>query len=69
MAAIGLLLGIPLSIGAGKLIAAQLYGVKGWDPLALGVAIVSLSICAFLAAIIPAWRAAAIDPMKALRME
>ena len=69
MAAIGLLLGIPLSIGAGKLIAAQLYGVKGWDPLALGVATASLAFCAFLAAIIPAWRAAAIDPMKALRME
>ena len=37
---IGLLLGIPLSIGAGRLISSQLYNVTGWDPIALAVAIV-----------------------------
>ena len=35
---IGLLLGLPLAVGAGRLISAQLYGVSSWDPLALGVA-------------------------------
>ena len=69
MVGIGLVLGIPLAIGAGRLISAQLYGVKGWDPMALSVAITSLAVCAFVAAIIPALRAAAIDPMKALRTE
>jgi ABC-type antimicrobial peptide transport system permease subunit len=66
---LGLLLGIPLAIGAGRLIAAQLYGVASWDPLALAAATISLAACAFVAAIIPAARAAAIDPMKALRTE
>ena len=67
--AIGLVLGLPLAVGAGRLLAAQLYGVKFWDPLALGVAAMSLSVCAFVAAIIPAARAASISPMSALRTE
>jgi ABC-type antimicrobial peptide transport system permease subunit len=66
---IGLLLGLPLAIGAGRLLSAQLYGVRYWDPLALGVAAGSLAICAFVAAIIPAARAASISPMNALRAE
>lgn len=67
--AIGLLVGIPLAIGAGKLMAAQLWGVKAYDPMALGVAAVALAVCAFVAAMIPALRAAAISPMTALRAE
>ena len=66
---VGLLLGIPLAIGAGRLLSAQLYGVQFWDPVALGVAAVSLAACAFCAAIIPAARAASISPMNALRAE
>jgi ABC-type antimicrobial peptide transport system permease subunit len=65
----GLVIGLPLAIGAGKLIAAQLYGVSFWDPLALGVAAGSLAACAFMAAMIPAVRAASISPMNALRTE
>jgi ABC-type antimicrobial peptide transport system permease subunit len=67
--AVGLALGLPLAIGTGRLLSAQLYGVQYWDPLALGVAAVSLGACAFLAAIIPAARAASISPMNALRAE
>jgi predicted permease len=66
---IGLLLGVPLAIGAGRLIATQLYGVSSWDPMALGIAAVALAISAFFAAVIPARRAASISPMKALRTE
>jgi ABC-type antimicrobial peptide transport system permease subunit len=65
----GLALGLPLAVGAGRLLSAQLYGVRFWDPLALGVAAVSLAGCAFLAAIIPAARAASISPINALRAE
>jgi len=65
----GLLLGVPLAIGSGRLIAAQLYGVSFWNPLALGVAVGSLTVCALLAAIIPAGRAASIPPMRALRTD
>ena len=66
---VGLALGLPLAVGAGRLLSAQLYGVQFWDPLALGVAAVSLAACAFFAAIIPAARAASISPMNALRAE
>jgi predicted permease len=65
----GLLLGLPLAVGAGRLISAQLYGVAWWDPLALTVAAGALAFCSFCAAIIPANRAASISPMDALRIE
>lgn len=66
---IGLLIGIPIAIGCARLIAAQLYEVKGWDPMVLAGSVVALGICAFLASIIPAQKAAGIDPVKALRAE
>jgi predicted permease len=66
---IGLLIGIPVTIGCSKLIANQLFYVKGWDPMVLGGAIVALAGCAFLASIIPARRAASINPVQALRTE
>lgn len=66
---VGLALGLPLAIGAGRLLSAQLYGLQFWDPVALGVAGVSLAACAFVAAIIPAARAASISPMSALRCD
>jgi ABC-type antimicrobial peptide transport system permease subunit len=66
---IGLALGLPLAVGAGYLLSAQLYGVRFWDPLALGVGAISLATCAFVAAIIPANRAASVSPVRALRME
>ncbi len=66
---IGLILGIPLAIGAGRLISAQLYGVSAWDPVALAVAAGALALCSFFAAIIPASRAASISPTDALRID
>ena len=66
---IGLLLGLPLAVGAGRLISAQLYGVSSWDPFALSLAAGALAVCSFVAAILPANRAAAISPMDALRIE
>ncbi len=66
---IGLVLGLPLAVGAGRLISAQLYGVSSWDPLALSVAASALAACALVATIIPATHAAAISPMDALRLD
>jgi predicted permease len=65
----GLALGLPLAVGAGYLLSAQLYGVQYWDPLALGVGALALATCAFFAALIPARRAASISPILALRTE
>jgi ABC-type antimicrobial peptide transport system permease subunit len=67
--AVGLAVGLPLAVAAGRLISGQLYGVAFWDPLALAVAVALLGGCAFVAAVIPAARAAAISPMTALRNE
>jgi ABC-type antimicrobial peptide transport system permease subunit len=66
---IGLLLGLPLAIGGGRLISSQLYSVSSWDPLALSMAAGALAVCSFFAAIIPANRAASISPMSALRID
>ena len=66
---VGLALGIPAAIGAGYLIAEQLFGVRPWDPAMLTVATVLLGLAALVAAVIPAQRAASLDPMEALRME
>jgi predicted permease len=66
---IGLLLGLPLAVGAGYLISSQLYGVQYWDPLALGLGSLALAACAFAAALAPALRAASISPIRALRTE
>jgi ABC-type antimicrobial peptide transport system permease subunit len=66
---IGLVLGLPLAVGAGRLLSAQLYGVNYWDPAALAVAALSLTVCALAATMIPATRAASIAPMRALRVQ
>jgi len=66
---IGLMIGIPVSIACGRLIAAQLYQVKSWDPLVLTASVIALGICALVASIIPAQRAASINPVDALRTE
>jgi predicted permease len=67
--AVGLGLGIPLAVGAGRLISSQLYEVSFWDPLALGVAAGALAVCSLVAALIPAGLAASISPTVALRIE
>jgi predicted permease len=66
---IGLALGVPISIACGHLIAAQLYEVKSWDPLVLTASIAALGLCALIASVIPAERAASINPVEALRIE
>jgi ABC-type lipoprotein release transport system permease subunit len=66
---IGLGIGIPAAIGAGYLMASQLFGVTPWNPLLLAGATVLLGLAALIAAVIPAQRAASTNPMQALRSE
>jgi macrolide transport system ATP-binding/permease protein len=66
---IGLALGIPASLYAGHLITSLLYQVHGNDLWALLSATAALGLCADVAAIVPAYRAASLDPMDALRTE
>jgi putative ABC transport system permease protein len=65
----GLALGVPVAIGAGLLMASQLFGVTPWDPMILSAAPVLLVLAALIAAAIPARRAATLDPAEALRAE
>jgi len=68
-ALIGIAAGVPLAIGAGRLLSSELYGVSDQDPWALCFAAAALAACALIAAAIPAERAASISPMSALRTE
>ena len=67
--AIGLAIGIPAAIGAGKLMTQQSFSVRPWDPVMLALATLALGLAALLAAALPAWRAAGVEPMVALRNE
>jgi len=64
---IGLGLGIPLAILAGKLMKDQLFGVSPWDPAMLAAATLLLAFAALVASLVPARRAAGVEPMVALR--
>jgi predicted permease len=67
--AVGLAIGIPLTILGGRAMASQLFGVKPYDPLIMVITIVVLSAAAFVASAIPARRASNVEPMQALRTE
>jgi ABC-type antimicrobial peptide transport system permease subunit len=67
--AVALAIGIPVTIAAGRAMAAQLFGVKSYDPRILLLSTAALVVAAFLAAVIPAGRAATLDPIRALRNE
>jgi predicted permease len=66
---LGLAVGIPAALAGGRLLASQLYGIKGHDPVILSLAALVLACCSLLAGFVPAQRAASIDPMQALRIE
>jgi predicted permease len=68
-AAIGLAIGMPAAVIGGRYMASLLYNVRTWDPVVLVATTVILAIAAFLAAVIPAQRAASVEPMTALRIE
>jgi predicted permease len=69
MVFVGVLVGIPVSLGASRWIASFLYGIKAQDPLTY-VAIAALIVAAgFAAAYVPSRRASRVDPMVVLRYD
>ena len=65
----GLLLGAPAALALSRLVQSQLYGIQSNDPLTAALAALLLAAVATLAGYIPARRAAACDPVSALRTE
>ena len=67
--AVGIVLGVALSMLGGRLVASLLYGVEPHDVSAMILAGSTLLLVAIVAALVPAWRAARVDPVGALRGE
>jgi putative ABC transport system permease protein len=69
LAAAGVLLGVSASVLLSKWVASQLYDISPYDPLTLGCVSSFVVAVTLLACLIPARRAARVDPMVALRHE
>ena len=69
LVAVGLAVGIPLALAGSRVLQGFLFGLKSTDPLSLIAVVLLLGIVAVLAGLIPARRAAKVDPMVALRYE
>ena len=69
LACVGIVVGVGFAVAATKVIASMLFGVEATDPLTFVSGVGLLFLVALLAAVIPAWRAARVDPVNALRHE
>jgi len=69
LASAGVLIGIVGALGLTRLAASMLYGVTATDPLTFGCVFATLAAVAMFAGYVPAWRAARIEPMVALRTD
>jgi len=66
---IGVLFGLPLAYGLSRLVNSMLYGVKAFEFLTVGSALLVMVFVAMAAAYLPARRATRVDPLVALRYE
>lgn len=66
---IGLAVGVPTSLGLGRFVSNQLYGIQGSDPWIAAAMVTFLAAVALASGMIPAHRASRIDPIRALRFE
>lgn len=65
----GVVVGLAASFGVVHLVRSQLYGIEPYDPTSMIGATLLLIVITFCASVVPALRAAQIDPMRALRGE
>ena len=66
---IGLALGAAVALAAGRWVAPLLFGVSPFDPAVYAGVIATLSVVAIVACLVPAMRAAGVDPSSALRAD
>ncbi|HEX8028810.1 MAG TPA: ABC transporter permease, partial [Vicinamibacterales bacterium] len=69
LVAAGLVVGVPLVLGAARLIGPMLFNVSPSDPMVVGGAIAVLVAVGAWSGYLPAWRASRVDPLTALRTE
>lgn len=69
VAVLGLAIGLPLSLGAARLLRSELFGLSPFDPATFAVAIAGILAVSVAAGLAPALRAASIEPTRALRYE
>ena len=69
LAGIGVAVAVPVALALGRLLGSQLFGVSPADPVALSIAPLLVALVALAAALIPARRAAFVNPTEALRSE
>jgi ABC-type antimicrobial peptide transport system permease subunit len=69
IAAIATAIALPSVVALARLFRSQLYGVTTFDPITLAGAVILTAVMVTLAAALPARRAAAVEPMQALRTE
>jgi ABC-type antimicrobial peptide transport system permease subunit len=69
LAAIGVAVGLAATLWAARLLKTLLFGLSARDPLIYGSVVLGVVLVALLANLVPARRAAAVDPMRALRFE
>jgi ABC-type antimicrobial peptide transport system permease subunit len=69
LAAVGCVLGLAGAAANSTLLSSLLFGVSPFDPLVLALAAVGVLLLALSASMLPAFRAASINPMQALRGE
>jgi predicted permease len=65
----GVVLGVPLAMLVGRALGSSLYGVRPLDPLTYLIAVCGVTAVGLIASVVPAGRAASVDPMRALRTE
>ncbi|MEZ2418995.1 ADOP family duplicated permease [Luteibacter sp. RCC_6_2] len=66
---LGLAIGLALSMVLSRLLTSFLFGIHMLDPLAIGSVLLVLGLSGLLASVPPAWRAARVRPMQALRLD
>jgi ABC-type antimicrobial peptide transport system permease subunit len=69
MCIIGVGIGVPLAIALSRYLVSQLYGIAPTDSLTLALAALTMMLVSLIAGLLPARRAASVDPTIALRYE